>query len=333
MPNIITHKILGEEVIKKIKRPELLNMLQKHEALFYIGTNGPDFLFFHHVKPWEKWKSQKLNQLGSQAHAMYVNAFYQEALTCILEQKDNRIKEAMTVYLCGHLCHWALDQTTHPFIFYYTGDCKGYSASLHHRFESMLDTLMLKKYHDTTIKDYDSSKICEFDEEMLKAISRIYVPVAKRVFDTTILVNEIRESLLEWKQVQKLLYDPNNKKFTFLQKAEKVIKKPWFISGNVVKAEPDESFDILNEEHREWCHPCDDKIKSTASFQELFDEAIELALQAIEVCLACVLKQKDTQALCDILQDRAYDSGMPYGNEMKYFSIIYEEGQENHETV
>lgn len=325
MPNIITHKIFGEEVLKKLNRKEILNMIQHHEHLFYIGTNGPDFLFFHHAAPWEAWKDKTLDHLGSAVHREGVNEFYREAIQCIKEQKDNHVKEAMTVYLCGHLCHWALDQTTHPYIFYCTGDCKGASAGLHHRFESMLDTQMLKRFHNTQIADYPYYDICNYDEEMLKAISRIYVPVASKVFHTEILVNQIRESLDSWKKLQVLLYDPTKKKYNLLKKIEKVIHKPWYISGNIVKNEIDEDYDILNESHKQWIHPCDHTLVSNASFLELFEEATDLACEVITCLISCVLKNENSDSLCAILKDRAYDTGMTPDKKMEYFNVIYDE--------
>lgn len=327
MPNIITHKIFAEEVLKKMKKKDIQAIIRKYPQIYYIGSNGPDFLFFSHIKPWEVFKDHTLNVIGSQLHASHVNDFYIIALRCIDEQDNKDIKEMMMSYLFGHLTHWALDKITHPYIFYKTGNCKGESAGLHHRFESMMDTMMLAKFKGISIKNYRSSEICEFDDNILRAISRIYIPVSKEIFNKDIKVNQIRETLQSWHDVQNLLYDPNNIKYSVLKGVEGVLRKPWLISGNVVKAKIDNRYDILNEEKNIWVHPCDDSIQSNASFIELFDEAIDIANSIIEKAYGCIEYQSNIQNVIEELNDEAYDTGLPGNREFKYFDIIYKKGK------
>lgn len=325
MPNIITHKLFAQRVMEQCQKQDIKRLIERHPQIFYIGSNGPDFLFFSHSKPWESYKSHTLNHLGSAMHATQINAFYEVALRCIQEQTKADIKELMLVYLFGHLCHWALDKTTHPYIFYRTGDCKGASAGLHHRFESMMDTMMLDRFYHMSIKDFRSYEICEYDEDILKAISRIYVPVAKEVYHVEVKVHDVRESLNSWYDIQKMLYDPNQVKYKVLKGIEGVIRKPWMISGNVVKAVIDEQYDVLNDQKQEWLHPCDDTIRSNASFMELFEEAIVTATSVIEKAYGCVEYGADVTSVLHILNNQAYDTGMSTDCEMKYFNSIYDE--------
>ena len=324
MPNIITHKIFAEEVYKRITKKDIKDMIEKHFQLYYIGSNGPDFLFFYHAKPWESFKDHQLNHIGSALHKGHVDAFYDSAVASILKEKDSYTKESEAAYVMGHLCHWALDMMSHPYIFYRTGDCLGNSAGLHHRFESMMDTMMLQKYHQLDISNYRSYEICEYDEEMLKAIARIYVPAVKHALSEDVKVYHLREALDGWKDIQKLLYDPSNKKAAILKGVEKALRKPWAISGNVVPKNIDETYDILNEQHREWSHPCDASIVSTASFIDLFEQAVEVAVVLLEKLYGCIEYGADVAGLLHLLQDRAYDTGMSGEQEMKYFDVIYE---------
>lgn len=324
MPNIITHKIFAEEVLQDLRKQDIKGIIERHPQIFYIGSNGPDFLFFHHIKPWEAYKKHTLNRLGSRMHASHVNAFYRVALECIREQSDSAVKENMMAYLFGHLCHWALDKTTHPYIFYRTGNCKGLSAGYHHRFESMLDTMMLAQFKGIDIKDYRSYEICAYDDEMLKAIARMYVPAARAVYHVDIRVHELREALDSWQDVQKMLYDPTNTKYCLLKSVETIVRKPWAISGNVVKRRIDDRYDIMNEHKQFWTHPCDEHISSNASFMELFENAIPVALQVIEKAYGCVEYDADIAGLLDELNDEAYDTGLSGEREMQFFDIIYE---------
>jgi len=325
MPNIITHTIFAEEVYKNCRKKDIKEIMEKHLQIFYIGANGPDFLFYHHMKPWETYKDHTLNHIGSRLHKGHVNDFYKSAVSTIQAEKDAFVKESELVYVMGHLCHWALDMKTHPYIFYRTGNCKGKSAALHHRFESMTDTMMLQRYRQKSICDYRCYEICEYDEEMLKAIARIYVKAVKDSLNQSVKVHELREALDSWYDILKMLYDPECKKTKVVKAMEKVIAKPWLVSGYIIPKEGDETYDILNLNKQSWLHPCDQMQVSNASFLELFEEAKELAMCVIEKVYGCVEYDADVNYLCKILKDRAYDTGREGGVEMKYFDVIYDE--------
>ncbi len=325
MPNIITHKIFAEEVLKKLDNADIRRVIERNLQLYYIGSNGPDFLFFYHAKPWEALKNHDMNRIGSDLHSRGINAFYQSAVHSICREKCESVKERMTAYILGHLCHWALDMSAHPYIFYRTGNCCGKSAAHHHRFESMMDTMMLEEFHGMTIAEYPYYEICTYDEEMLKAIARIYVPAVRAALQKDIKVYDLRVSLNEWKDIQRLLYDPHNYKIVLLKGMEKMLKKPWLISGNVVLKHTDLHFDILNKEKREWMHPCDGSRTHRDSFMELFYQAVDIAVSVIEELYGCVAYGAPKEKLLSLLDDRAYDTGMRGEKDMKYFKIIYEE--------
>ncbi|MEG0573432.1 MAG: zinc dependent phospholipase C family protein [Erysipelotrichaceae bacterium] len=330
MPNIITHKIFGEEIVKHLlddsSAKELLRIIVENEQLFYIGTNGPDFLFFHHAKPWDVFLSHEMSHIGSELHRGHVNDFYCSAINEIRKQKNQAIKERMIAYLFGHLAHWSLDKTAHPYIFYRTGNCKGKSALYHHRFESMMDTMMLKKYHNTSISNYPYYEICAYDEDMLQAIARIYVPAIKESLGKDIPVYEIRKSLDDWNDIHRLLYDPKDTKHLLLHKLENAISQKWLISGYVIMEKVDDTFDVLNEQHTIWYHPCDLNIVKNDSFIDLFNEGITTAIDVLNTAYVDCQSSEEIE-LVKLLKDHAYDTGMRQEEEMTHFDIIYEGDQ------
>ena len=154
MPNIITHTLFAQEIFDKVDE-NTHDLFEPKLHLLEIGSNGPDFLFFHGMNPKDFFKKSDLRVSGSMFHAGHVNEFYQKALISIRNEADEEIKKDMMTYVCGHLCHWALDATSHPYVFYRTGTCKGKSAWYHHRFESLIDAIMLK---DVRLKILNSMK-------------------------------------------------------------------------------------------------------------------------------------------------------------------------------
>lgn len=325
MPNIITHKLFAEIVFEELDKFDIRSLIEQYPQIFYIGSNGPDFLFFYHAKPWEAYKNHTLNALGSRMHASHINDFYRSAFQSVMKQKKKEIKDQMMVYIFGHLCHWTLDKTTHPYVFYKTGTCKGKSAAFHHRFESMLDTKMLKKMKNIDIRDYPAYKICEYDEDILRAIARIYVPAARDVYGEDITVFALRESLNSWYDVQKMLYDPHQIKFPILQGIEKITHQNWVLSSHVIQRKDDATYDVLNEEKQIWKHPCDEHVISNASFMELFEQAVKEAHDIIIKAYGVMEYDASIQQVVDLLKDQAYDTGMDGEREVQFFDVIYKE--------
>lgn len=323
MPCMITHKLFAEEVLKQLKKADIKELIQKHSHLFYIGSSGPDILFYHHALPWQAHLGKHVSRLGNAMHSRDINAFYQKALEVIGKQKHAEIKERMMAYLLGHLCHWALDKHVHPYIFHRTGNHQPKAMDYHHRFESDLDYQMLGLYRNVEPKDYHAYEMCTFDDEMLQAIARLYVPIAKEVYHVELKVHEIREALESWYQLQKLFQDPSGQKFKYVYQLESLLKQEWKYSGYLLRNQASE-YDVLNQNHLEWCHPCDDTKTSTASFPELFEEAIAPAINVLQKCYGCMEYNSDASNLLEVLKNQSYDTGMGQLTEMKYFNIIYE---------
>lgn len=51
MPNIITHVLFARELKEKSLSDEQVQKVNFNQALYEIGANGPDFLYFHGVNP------------------------------------------------------------------------------------------------------------------------------------------------------------------------------------------------------------------------------------------------------------------------------------------
>ena len=217
-----------------------------------------------------------------------------------------------------------MDSTAHPYIYYRTGDCVGMSLNYHHRFESVLDATILNVYRQQTIKEYYFPDICLYNQEMLQAIARIYVPVVKKIFQIKLPVYAIRKALDDWHNAQKWLYDPKHRKINRWLWLENLKNQKWQMSGNIVPNKDENDFDVLNLQMQAWKYPCDDAIISNQSFIEIFETAIEKAVNAITCAYCYDGSDISEEQLMDILQDRAYDTGMPDFQEMKYFNIVFE---------
>ena len=257
-------------------------------------------------------------------HAGHVNEFYQQALISIRNETDEEIKKDMVTYVCGHLCHWALDATSHPYVFYRTGTCKGKSAWYHHRFESLMDAIMLKVKKECTIEDFKFYEISDASKEEARAIARIYVPAIRQILGFEIKPHQIMESLKDWHFIESLFYDASGDKLKALQALETFTKAYNSLSGYIVPNEPDDPYDVMNLLHTRWVHPSDDTLVSTESFFDLYDKAQLLAMEAIRLFLAACENPDLDGDLLNLIQDRNYNLGTNDHKEMINFDLIYE---------
>lgn len=319
MPNIITHCLFGEDVLNQLHSNETKEILKNNYQEFMIGCNGPDFFFFY---KFFKKQYASFRELGSLVHAQQVNHFYEIAIQQINSQQNSTMKAAMSAYVMGHLCHWALDSSAHPYIFYKTGKYSGLSESMHHRFESMLDAMMLKEKKGLTIQQFDFPSLSKTSPNSVKAIANIYIPIMKEVYNETITEKQIQDALNDWYHIQKLLKDPTGIKTKILKCYEKQKQHPWLYSGNIIPSKIDETYDVLNLQKKQWCYPVDETKISHETFIEIYNRASLLAVLVIE-CM------HNIHELSQIIDNRSYDTGSNERKDMVNFDLIYGDCNEN----
>ena len=112
MPAIFTHVQFGKDVIASLP-PSFTRLMEKHPQCFYLGTQGPDLLFYH--KPLQK-KNNPTRKRGWALHAVPPKEFFLQGAKYLLDDRQNydsdgnfnpQSKEA--AYLLGFLCHFCLD--------------------------------------------------------------------------------------------------------------------------------------------------------------------------------------------------------------------------------
>ncbi len=144
MPAIFTHIQFGKEVVALLP-PALRALAEKYPKPFYLGTQGPDLLFYH--KPMTKKEKNPARKLGWDLHAVSAAPFFQNAAKLLYTDRQNRDEEgnftpdtAEAAYVLGFLCHFTLDSTCHPTI-----DEHAVNGLTHGKIESELDKYEFRK--------------------------------------------------------------------------------------------------------------------------------------------------------------------------------------------
>ncbi len=106
MPATYAHYKFGKFVYQALPR-EIRRLLKGGRAAYLVGLHGPDLLFYYH--PYGK---NRINQLGVRMHREPASVFFEKARG----EYQSHPSDALLAYLCGFLCHFALDSACHPYI-------------------------------------------------------------------------------------------------------------------------------------------------------------------------------------------------------------------------
>ncbi len=133
MPAIFTHIQFGKEVARGLS-PTVQALVLRHPAAFYLGTQGPDILFYH--KPLKKKAKNPVRKQGWDMHAKAAAPFFVEVAKKLVEKPS----EEATAYAIGFLCHFTLDSRCHPLI-----DARAVDGLTHGKIEAELDKHQFRK--------------------------------------------------------------------------------------------------------------------------------------------------------------------------------------------
>lgn len=122
MPDIVVHTKFGAEVAERME-------LDIDRDIYNFGLLGPDpYLFYRwFVPPFRN----RVNRYSSVMHRERTGDFLTE-----LARRAKESREVLS-YLCGFLCHYALDSTAHPYINAKANN----SGAMHMAIEHKLDVM------------------------------------------------------------------------------------------------------------------------------------------------------------------------------------------------
>ena len=146
MPSTYAHYRFGQDVLKVLPAKYRSTLLQE-EDLFNIGLHGPDLLYYY--KP---FSHHPLHAEGNRMHHLTGREFFTEASDIFLSHSSPIADYA---YLCGYLCHYALDRACHGCI----NDLAANGQVSHEEIESEFDRILLEEDHIDTIRTNLASHI------------------------------------------------------------------------------------------------------------------------------------------------------------------------------
>ena len=236
-------------------------------------------------------------------------------------------------YLIGQICHYSLDVTAHPYIIYYSGsynnkikDTYKYNG-VHEKMELAIDNYFIQKREKIECYKFKIHKevfsICRFDKALMDTINT----VMKEVYNIDGFSDIYYKSLVDMKRFYFIFnYDRWGIKKS-VYKIMDFICRDRFIKKESLSFHIDikDTIKYLNHEKKEWNHPCDINEKYNYSFEELYDIAIDKAVNIINSVYNMLEKGKiDERKINNLFNNLDYSTGKDCNGDynIKYFRFL-----------
>ena len=280
MPAAITHYFHGKTVAEKLA-------ITRSEA-FTLGCQGPDFLFCHRFFPWQG--GENISEFGEFLHKTPPQALFARMQALAKEQANPLLRE----YLCGFLCHYALDRNCHPYVntlanALFEADETQTRGIFHNEIESALDTIILRRETGKLPSEFKLQSTMASGEELAAVLAPFFTELARQYDWTNVTEALIRQALRDAYFTFSLLQKG------FLMPAAKLIEgKQRKLSCHFRPMLEDPAVDYANVGENPWKHNRTGEERSV-SFFTLMEEAADDAAGLIGVFLA----DEPLEALCD----------------------------------
>ncbi|MEG0070372.1 MAG: peptidase [Raoultibacter sp.] len=287
MPAIMTHDFFGRDVYD-----ELYNLIggSRDECdAFLLGNQGPDPLFYSVISP----RLAKFNNLGSTIH----NEKPSEVL-CALKHSlsilDETERPVGRAYALGFVCHYTLDSSMHPLVFFneyqvcdagVEGLSRENGNEVHGVIESELDEMVLFNKREETIATYvPAENILRASDSLLQTISKMYAYIATTVYGLFIPTSMFATAVKDFRVGQSAFYSPSGKKRSLISNLEERFRQYSFFRSMSHRAIELKESMFANHEHAQWENPFTGEYR-TDSFWDIYHNALEAAKNNISTFL------------------------------------------------
>jgi len=229
---------------------------------FNWGAQGPDVLYYSKgIKP-----RASLRKCGVLMHHIDPALLFE---TFFDIYNAGGYSEIALSYIQGFICHYTLDRSAHPYIYYLSQQLVTrddiLSIFIHNRIEHNIDVLVLLKE-----KHVGGDKICAVsvlpaNREVLFEVSAFLTEVMRRMFKKRARrINQKRvfRCFKGSRQMARLLFDRTGRKQKIYRRIERVLDIGPAFSGIIRPKEPDNGIDYTNSLNTPWYY-LDDMVKGS----------------------------------------------------------------------
>ena len=312
MPSHFTHLLFAEEALHGALGEKAREILATHGNLFRFGAQGPDF-FYHNQRSMPTGLRYGV-ALHRHGYGVFLEAMVREALRLSAGPGSD-----LSAFILGFATHAPLDRATHPFIGYFAGwedpkeEISRRRYHSHPFMERIIDVLVLQQRFGKSPAEFDflsqvrCGKMLPYPviKAIVKGLNSTYPAYNYKSRDRLRVENAYRDSMFFYKLSNHLNPD-------LIRLAYRRERMEGFHDKRLGLLHPREvpaGYDFLNLSHSEWCHPCDDSAVSTASFLDLYEQALAECTGKLPRLYGVLAGQAPIDGLGDFLGNQSLDTG------------------------
>ena len=328
MPDTITHYIFGLDTAQNLKHTALYPHLKENRDLFLIGLQGPDPIYYHHLR-----RKDNKAYIASKMHTEKTGDFLISAL-CHLKKYDISSKEFSQglSYLSGFICHYILDSIAHPYIFYMSGryledvpETHKY-LGLHKKLELAIDTILCEEHFSVKSCNFKVHKNILKNIDMPECITTMFDEILFLNYGITGGGKIFKDAYEDIRTYYKMTYDRFGTKKAVASLVSPLLPRS---TSSVVNSfsyfnclNPD--FDYMNRSKRVWLHPVTGNVY-TFSFYDLLRNANKKSTSLLQAAYDFAFSEISAEEFRALLPNISYLTGLSTDDTrpMKYFSSEY----------
>lgn len=287
MPAVLTHDFFGRDAYGIVA--SLLGFSTDDERdAFQLGNQGPDPLFYLVVDP-RMGKHDRVGDLMHHSRPARLLCAFHDALD-MLSEHDRKVGEA---YVAGFCCHYLLDSTMHPLIFFYEhGICdagvegldRSDAGDVHAEIERDLDEMVLFAKTGQTIATFRPYReVLKGSADVLAIIDKLYFYANLWTYSATLDLDVYTRAVGGFRLMQRVFWSPRRVGHRVLGSIERTFagKRYSFYCAMAHLARAEATSDFANDRHLPWEDPFTGVV-STDSFWDRYEQAQGKVLGAMQ---------------------------------------------------
>lgn len=287
MPQMVTHYQFGLDAAMGL---EAAGKTPETRSAYLLGNQGPDPFFYLVISP----GNMALSEFGSLLHEQRPGSLFCAAAAYVsgLQSRRQAIGQA---YLAGLACHYLLDRSVHPLVYFWqnaiidagVGLTEDDEDQVHAEIERDIDEAVLYTRHGTTVAETRPADLAlAAPDTVLEIAGEIYAYVAGEVYGLKIDQELYGEAVRSWRRFARIVWSPTGKKRAALAKVESAITgESSMIAGQAHRPREAEGSDFANADRRPWQDPFTRAVR-TESLEDLANVAFSQAADLVESLLA-----------------------------------------------
>lgn len=321
MPLITTHNYFAKDVFNKSKK-EITNTFREKQNLYELFAQGFDPFIFYEFFKIKKYDLQKY------CHYNETDTFFLNLIKYI-KQKKLENNPTILASLYGHLTHYMLDSTAHPYIVYKTGEYEKEKPETlkyngkHNKMEMEIDAYFYEQKEQKPFKNFKIQKYLitkeNFDKDLLNLLNEVY----EETFPIPNGGDKYQKGCKNMYYAYKfLIVDQTGIKKFFYHLFDKITPKKEGVYENYSNHITNIDTAILNKEHHTWHNPWNNE-PNTKSFFDLYNDALENCIVLFEATYNFLQNKITEEEYKKVLKDKSYVTGLSWHSkgDMKYLEF------------